>query len=142
MRSYKRVLSPGLELPHHQTQLSHLDPQNDPDRFQGVPRQRFVEALVAEGVLAFYGSMHLVSANPMFLNQTFYTRGCPVNCHLRDFIPVDYAAFVRQCPVAERACRAEAIWLEHRLLLGTTQDMDDIVAAMQKVIKNIDELSR
>lgn len=112
----------------------------NPDIFHGVPRQRFAEALVAEGVPAVCGYMHPVYANPMFLNQKFFNQGCPVNCHLRDFSPVDYAAFAEQCPVAERACRDEAIWLEHRLLLGNKQDIDDIVAAMQKVIENIDEL--
>ena len=112
----------------------------DPAVFHGVPRQRFVEALTAEGVPAFYGYTHPVYANPMFVDQVFYQKGCPVLCPYRDFTPVDYAAFAEQCPVAERACNEEAIWLEHRLLLGDKQDMDDIVEAMQKVAQNIDEL--
>jgi dTDP-4-amino-4,6-dideoxygalactose transaminase len=113
----------------------------NPNAFQGVPRERFAAALEAEGIPAFHGYMHPVYANPMFINQNFYTQGCPVNCHLRDFVPVDYAAFADLCPVSERASREEAVWLEHRLLLGDKKDMDDIVGAIQKVVKNINELT-
>jgi hypothetical protein len=34
--------------------------------------------------------------------------------------------------VAERACR-EAVWLEHRQLLGEREDMDDIIRAVEKI---------
>lgn len=112
----------------------------DPALWGGIPRQRVVEALNAEGIPAFYGYTHPVYANPMFLNQEFHGRRCPVNCHHRDFIPIDYAAFADLCPVAERACRQEAVWFEHRLLLGDQEDMEDIVAAVQKVMENVGEL--
>jgi len=112
----------------------------DPEVFERIPRQRFVEALNAEGIPAFYGYTHPVYANPMFLDQVFYNHGCPILCPYRDFTPVDYAAFAEKCPVAEKACTEETIWLEHRLLLGDHEDMDDIIAAMQKVIRHINEL--
>lgn len=112
----------------------------DPDKLDGVPRQRFVEALTAEGIPAFYGYTHPVYANPMFLNHEFYTHGCPIQCPHRDFATVDYGAFAEQCPASERACNEEAIWLEHRLLLGDLEDMDDIVDAMEKITQNIQEL--
>jgi len=53
---------------------------------------------------------------------------------------VDYAAYRRKCPVTERACREESIWLEHRLLLGDREDMDDIVRAVRKIRDHIEEL--
>jgi len=112
----------------------------NPEVFANVPRQRFVEALNAEGISALYGYTHPIYANPMFLNQEFYNHGCPIQCPYRDFAPIDYAAFAEQCPVTERACNEEAIWLEHRLLLGDQGDMDDILAAMQKVAQHIDQL--
>lgn len=112
----------------------------DAEKFRGAHRRKFVDALIAEGIPAFYGYPHPVYANPMFLNQEFYTHGCPVLCPYRDYIPVDYSAFAQQCPVAERACHEEALWLEHRLLLGDKQDMNDIVVALQKVVHHIDEL--
>jgi len=98
----------------------------------GLPRDRFVQALVAEGIPCMGGYSHPLYKNPMFLNQDFYPKGCPITCgHYGQTI--DYAAFAEKCPVSERACASEAIWMEHRLLLGTRDDMDDIVAAIEKV---------
>jgi len=37
------------------------------------------------------------------------------------------------CPVTERACSEEGIWFSQSMLLGTHADMDDIVAAVEKV---------
>ena len=54
---------------------------------------------------------------------------------------IDYAAFQELCPVAERACAYEAIWLEHRLFLGTKKDMDDIAETFIKVREHIEELT-
>ena len=112
----------------------------DPDAFDGVPRARFVEALSAEGVPAATGYTFPVYANPMFLDQNFHGKGCPIDCHHYGKT-VDYAAFAQTCPVTERACYEESIWLEHRLFLGNRSDMDDIVAAIAKVKANIGALA-
>ena len=37
------------------------------------------------------------------------------------------------CPVTERACSEEGIWFSQSMLLGTHAEMDDIVAAVEKV---------
>ncbi|MFB3814521.1 MAG: DegT/DnrJ/EryC1/StrS family aminotransferase [Terriglobales bacterium] len=106
-----------------------------PEAFGGLPKSEFVKALAAEGVPCIGGYSHALYKNPMFRNKDFYPRGCPITCghYSRD---IDYAAFEQLCPVTERACRSEAVWLEHRLLLGSTQDMDDIVDAVEKVRSN------
>jgi len=112
----------------------------DPAAFAGVPRTRFVEALCAEGVPAATGYTFPVYANPMFLNHNFHGKGCPVACQHYGKT-VDYAAFAQACPVTERACYQESVWLEHRLFLGSHSDMDDIVAAVAKVKANIGALA-
>ena len=111
-----------------------------PEAFGGLPRSRFVEALVAEGIPAFTGYTFPVYANPMFVNKNFHGKGCPLACghYGRD---VDYAAFAQSCPVAERACYQEAIWLEQRLFLAEREDMDDIVEAILKVKAGVKELA-
>ncbi len=53
---------------------------------------------------------------------------------------IDFTTYKEKCPVTERACYHEAVWLEHRLLLGTHQDMDDIAAGFRKVKENLKEL--
>jgi len=111
----------------------------DPAAFAGVPRTRFVEALSAEGIPAATGYTFPVYANPMFASQNFHGKGCPITCPYYGK-QVDYAAFAAACPVTERACYEESIWLEHRLFLGERKDMDDIVEAIAKVKANIGSL--
>ena len=106
----------------------------------GVSRAVFLEALAMEGIPCTGGYAHPLYKNPMFLNQDFYPRGCPTSCnHYTD--KIDYASFADLCPNAERACR-KAVWLEHRLLLGGQDDMDDIVRAIEKIYHRREELSR
>lgn len=111
----------------------------DPAAFGGLPRARFVDALIAEGVPAFTGYTFPVYANPMFLNHDFHGKGCPINCHHYGHT-VDYAAYAHTCPVTERACYEESIWLEHRLFLGDHRDMENIAEALAKVSAHVAEL--
>ena len=105
----------------------------------GIPRADFLAALAAEGISCSAGYAHPLYKNPMFLNQEFYPRGCPVNCGHYDR-KLDYASFEELCPNAERACR-EAVWLEHRQLLGDQADMDDIADAVTKIHECRDEFA-
>lgn len=99
----------------------------------GLDRNTFLRALAAEGIPCIGGYTHPLYRNPMFLNRDFYPRGCPFTCGHYP-VTIDYAEFAARCPVAEQACR-EAVWLEHRLLLGEREDMDDIVAAVAKIYR-------
>jgi hypothetical protein len=38
-----------------------------------------------------------------------------------------------ECPVTERACREECVWLYQAWLLGGKQEIDDIVNAVEKI---------
>ncbi|MGH9469460.1 MAG: DegT/DnrJ/EryC1/StrS family aminotransferase [Terriglobia bacterium] len=109
----------------------------DPETF-GASRERFLDALAAEGVPCASGYGFPLYKNPMFLKQDFNPRGCPLTCGHYDH-SIDYASFEALCPAAERACR-EAVWLEHRLLLGTPEDMDDIARAVEKIYEHRAEL--
>ncbi len=99
-----------------------------------VSRDLFVAAVDAEGIPCdgrFY--------EPVYRSDLFYATPdiCP---QLRDH-PVDYSSVV--CPVSERAAYDEAVWLPQFLLIGDDeQDVEDIAAAVAKVMKNLDALSR
>ena len=97
----------------------------------GVSRSDFHAALEKEGIPCSGGYAHPLYKNPMFLKQDFYPRGCPLTCghYNRE---IDYASFADLCPNVELACK-EAVWLEHRLLLGDQEDMEDIVRAISKI---------
>jgi hypothetical protein len=49
---------------------------------------------------------------------------------------IDYMSFQAECPVAERACETEAVWISHETLLGDEEDMRDIADAVAKIQVN------
>jgi dTDP-4-amino-4,6-dideoxygalactose transaminase len=107
--------------------------------FGGLPRAQFLQALAAEGIPCMGGYTHPLYRNPMFVKKDFYPKGCPLTCGHYDR-DVDFAKYIDLCPVAEQACGSEAVWLEHRLLLGTRQDTGDIADAVEKIRSNVDDL--
>lgn len=97
----------------------------------GVSRASFLGALEKEGIPCSGGYGHPVYRNPVFLNHDFFSGNRPsAGGHCAG--GVDYAAFAAHCPNAERASR-DTVWLEHRLLLGHQEDMEDIVRAISKI---------
>lgn len=109
------------------------------EKFSGVHRNKFVRALVAEGIPASPGYDFPIYSNPMFLNKDFFSKDCPVGCQYYNKT-INYSDFKEKCPVAEKACNEEAIWLTQNVLLGSKEDMDDIVRAVEKIKENIKEL--
>lgn len=83
----------------------------DDSAFDGVPRQRVVEALQAEGVPVTSGYPH-----PIYRNQLF-------NQHQH---------VVHSCPEAEAYCRS-SIWLPHNTLVADSEWIDGALNAMRKV---------
>ena len=98
-----------------------------------VPRERFLEALNAEGVHAMAGYPVGLYAQPLFADQTFgpYTGWR----NARSELPYEKANF----PVCEQVCR-DACWLPQQLLLGERADMQEIVDAVAKVYDHRVEL--
>ena len=90
----------------------------DPAKFGDVPRERFVQALRAEGVPCSTGYVRPLYQQPPLAEP--YSRVMP-------------------CPVSEQACR-EAIWLTQNLLLAEPAEMDDIAQAIVKIRQHVDEL--
>jgi dTDP-4-amino-4,6-dideoxygalactose transaminase len=97
----------------------------DPADFSGLPRTGFLAALRAEGIPCSEGYVPLYRMPAL---QAGVKR-------LKDAVgyPGAYPETLPNCPVTERACREEGIWFFQTMLLGTTADMDDIVAAVKKV---------
>ncbi|NLG50152.1 MAG: DegT/DnrJ/EryC1/StrS family aminotransferase [Chloroflexi bacterium] len=102
--------------------------------FDGVPRERFLEALRAEGVPCSPGYGLPLYRQPLFEQLAFG----PFTGYRQTVPNLDYSKV--SCPVTERACREEAVWLTQPMLLGTQADMDDIVEAVAKVYAHRQEL--
>jgi dTDP-4-amino-4,6-dideoxygalactose transaminase len=106
----------------------------DPEAFSGVPKTLFAKALQAEGIPVSIGY-----SKPLYREEYLkYFERCPLSCPYYGRY-IDYQSV--KLPVAERACYVEGLWLPQYVLLGSREDMDDIVAGIEKVKGNIDELT-
>ena len=106
------------------------------EEFGGASRDRFVAALEAEGIPCdglFY--------EPVYRSGLFHVdpQDFPaLNAKTTEQLPWKNV----RCPVAERAAYQESVWLPHQALLGDVQDVDDIVQAVEKIHRHVDELLR
>ena len=106
----------------------------------GVPRERFIEALIAEGIPMSPGYPRPLYHNPLFQDRLAYGKqGCPFTCHLYGGT-VSYAKGL--CPVAEDLCARSALWTFVVRPPATIRDMKDIVAAFEKVLENSASLTK
>ncbi len=107
----------------------------DREEMGGVSRDRFLAALAAEGIPVGRGY------NPLYQEGMFqrgWDRSRPPfspNVYSGD---VDYNKV--SCPNCEFICTEGSFWAGQSILLGTTQDMDDIAEAILKVRDNLDEI--
>lgn len=111
-----------------------------PEAWGGLPRARFIEALDAEGVPAVPGYSFGNYANPVFEALDLSSPSSPFLAGRST--PIDYGGFAERCPVTERACGQEAIWLTHPLFLGDKGHVDMILEAVRKIRANVGELQR
>jgi len=106
------------------------------ERWQGISRKRFIEALTAEGIPVGTGYPIPLYKNPLFLKKGSGPRFCPVSCPYYGK-KVDYQSVI--CPNTEIICE-EACWIPHTVLLAGKNDMQDIVRAVWKVWENRKQL--
>jgi len=104
--------------------------------FGGVPREKFIEALVAEGIPASPGYPFPLYRNPLFERRGEGPRYCPLSCPYYGK-EMDYTKV--HCPNTEQVCR-EVVWLPQTVLLGSKEDMEDIIRAVRKVREHVGEL--
>ena len=108
------------------------------DRFGGIPRDRWLEAMRAEGVPVQTGAHgEPIYRNPLFRSMNFGRTGCPIRCPLHR-AKVDYTKTC--CPEAERLFKDDACAIMHTHFLGPRSDMDKILRAMRKLRDHADEL--
>jgi dTDP-4-amino-4,6-dideoxygalactose transaminase len=90
------------------------------ERLPDLTKERFVRALVAEGIPCADGYPH-----PLYRNHVF-----ELYEHRRG-----------DCPAAERMCE-EVCWVSHEIMLAQPDDLGDFVAAVAKVSDGAAELAR
>ena len=110
--------------------------QYEPDTYANLAPERLCQALNAEGIPFVPGDRKPLYAHPVFdVNNLSNTLSPEVIKRYRQAVdPADPG-----CPATEQACKCTLL-LRHQVLLGQSTDMDDIIEALWKVYKNIDEL--
>ncbi|NCO33740.1 MAG: DegT/DnrJ/EryC1/StrS aminotransferase [Armatimonadetes bacterium CG2_30_59_28] len=104
----------------------------------GVHRDRFVEALNAEGIPMYKGYMKPIYLEPMYQSRTGYgANGCP-------FTPPYYEGNVNYekgiCPVTERMYLEELMFTDLVHASLAAKDLEDVVTGIDKVLEHTHEL--
>ena len=94
----------------------------NPEFFNGLSRNDFVEYLNAEGIPSYI-------CYPVISNATFYKKG-----NFRQKISIDQLKIDNPLNNAEYVS-SNVVWLPHNLLLGDNQDMEEIRKAILKIQK-------
>jgi dTDP-4-amino-4,6-dideoxygalactose transaminase len=95
----------------------------DAAKFNNLPKPDFAKWLAAEGVPAFMGYPRPLYKQPLFQEKNFFCYAIPPD--------VDYTRV--HCPVAERACTEEGVWIMQPALLGDRSDMESFAEAIRKI---------
>lgn len=106
----------------------------DAAAFGGASRDTFLKALTAEGIPAAAGYRPLYQ-EPAFQERFRYY---PLDSPAFGGRP-DYSAV--SCPVTERICADESIWLTQNMLLGSGDDVTQIAGAIRKIQRSAQQLT-
>jgi len=99
----------------------------DKTKFNGLSKSEFARFLAAEGVPCFMGYPNPLYKQPLFQKKNFMCYAIPDN--------VDYTNVC--CPVTEKACYEEAVWIMQNAMLGTKTDMEMFAKAITKIHKAV-----
>ncbi|MGI6048589.1 MAG: DegT/DnrJ/EryC1/StrS family aminotransferase [Petrimonas sp.] len=105
--------------------------------FKELPRNKFMEALRAEGVPCSGGYTEL--------NKMPYLKNAFESKYYRKFYPaeqLDYEKYAEEnkCPLNEKLCNEQAIWITQNILLGSKSDMENIASAIEKIHLNAEKI--
>jgi len=108
------------------------------DMFKGMHRNRFLEALNAEGIPASRG--YPGNLNKMeYLNEAFNSKNFKM-MYPKDMLDFHLYVENNRTPENEHLCNEEAVWFYQSMLLGNNSDMDDIYNAIEKIHENADKI--
>ena len=101
----------------------------DKATFGMLSKKEFVAMLLAEGLPCSSGYPHPLYKQPVFQEKNWLCYALPDS--------VDYSTVY--CPVAERACADEAVWIFQQAMLGTRSDMDSFADAIRKIQQAVNQ---
>jgi dTDP-4-amino-4,6-dideoxygalactose transaminase len=100
--------------------------------FDGLTRHEFVALLQAEGIPSSSGYVVPLDRQPVFAQQAFDVKATGWDAA---YGPTRYGQL--DLPVTQLICD-EVVWIPQNVLLGEETDMDDVVAAVEKIRSAVD----
>jgi dTDP-4-amino-4,6-dideoxygalactose transaminase len=102
----------------------------------GMPEEKFIAALKAEGVPCGKGYDRPLYKNPLFQRKEKGVKGCPISCpyYGRE---MDYTKV--KCPVCEQVV-VDTVWIYQSAMLAEEKAMHMIIDSIKKVIENASEV--
>jgi dTDP-4-amino-4,6-dideoxygalactose transaminase len=101
----------------------------DKSKFNNLPKAEFAQMLAAEGVPCFMGYPKPLYKQPLFQDKNFMCYAIPEEVSFKDV----------SCPVTEKACYEEAVWILQHAMLGPKEDMEKFAEAIKKIKKAVIE---
>jgi dTDP-4-amino-4,6-dideoxygalactose transaminase len=95
----------------------------DKSKFNNLSKPEFAKMLAAEGVPCFMGYPKPLYKQPLFQDKNFL-------CYA---IPEEVSYKKVSCPVTEKACSEEAVWILQHGMLGPKTDMEKFAEAILKI---------
>lgn len=109
------------------------------ETFKGLSRTAFIKAMQAEGIPCSEGYSTL---NKMpYLANALQSKNYRKMYSARE-LDINKYNERNQCPLNDRLCNEEAVWIFHSVLLAEQKDMDDISNAIEKIYQNAEDLKK
>jgi perosamine synthetase len=107
------------------------------EEFNGLPRERFLEALRAEGIPNLSGYSPFLNKQP-YLENAFQSKNFK-KMYTEEELDFKKYSENNECPENDSLC-IESVWLQQNMLLAEKSDLDDIAKAIEKIHKNAEKI--
>ena len=107
------------------------------EEFKGLPRERFLEALTAEGIPNLSGYSPYLNKQP-YLKNAFQSKNFK-KMYPKEMLDFDKFSEENECPENDALCK-ESVWLQQNLLLAEKTDLDDVATAIERIHKNAEKI--
>jgi perosamine synthetase len=109
------------------------------EEFKNLPRERFLEALTAEGIPNLSGYAPFLNRQP-YLENAFQSKNFK-KMYTKDELDFKKFSEKNECPENDKLC-VEAVWLGQNMLLAEKSDLDDVASAIERIHKNADKIKK
>ena len=107
------------------------------EEFKDLPREKFLEALTAEGIPNLSGYAPFLNKQP-YLENAFQSKNFK-KMYTKDELDFKKFSENNECPENDKLC-VESVWLGQNMLLAEKSDLDDVAAAIERIRKNADKI--